>query len=50
MGPRAGLDVCEEISHPPGFELRNAQPVASPFTDWYVTSEIATCASPVVSC
>jgi hypothetical protein len=28
VGPRAGLDVCEKISPPPGFDPRTVQPVA----------------------
>jgi hypothetical protein len=30
VGLRFGLDVCEKISPPPGFDPRTVQPVASP--------------------
>jgi hypothetical protein len=33
VGPRAGLDVCEKISPPPGLDPRTVQPVASRYTD-----------------
>jgi len=33
LGPRAGLDRCGKSRSPPGFDLRNVQPVASNYTD-----------------
>jgi hypothetical protein len=34
VDPRAGLDGCEKISPPPGFDPRTVQPVASRYTDY----------------
>jgi len=33
VGPRADLDGCGRACHPPGFDLRTIQPVASRYTD-----------------
>jgi hypothetical protein len=33
VGPRVGLDGCEESRPPPGFDPRTVQPVASRYTD-----------------
>jgi hypothetical protein len=33
VGPRAGLDVCENSRPPPGFDPRTVQPVVSRYTD-----------------
>jgi len=33
VGPRAGLDGCGKACHPPGFDPRTVQPVASRYTD-----------------
>ena len=33
-GPRAGLDRCGKSRHPPGFDSRAIQPVASRYTDY----------------
>ena len=33
VGPRAGLDGCGKFSHPPGFDPRTVQTVASRYTD-----------------
>jgi hypothetical protein len=32
-GPRAGQDGCRKFRHPPGFDPRTVQPVASIYTD-----------------
>ena len=34
MGLRAGLDRCGKSRHPPGFDPRTVQPVASRYTDY----------------
>ena len=34
MGPRAGLDRCGKSRHPPGFDPRTVQSVASRYTDY----------------
>ena len=33
VGPRAGLDGCGKSHHPPGFDPRTVQPVASRYTE-----------------
>jgi hypothetical protein len=38
MGPRTGLDGCEECRPPPGFDPRIVQPVTSCCTDYAVTA------------
>jgi hypothetical protein len=34
VGPRADLDRCGKSRHPPRFDPRTVQPVASRYTDW----------------
>jgi hypothetical protein len=34
VGPGAGLDRCGKSRHPPGFDLRTVQHVASRYTDY----------------
>ena len=34
VGSKAGLDRCGKSRHPPGFDPRTVQPVASRYTDW----------------
>jgi hypothetical protein len=36
VGPRTGLDGCGKSRSPPGFDLRNMQPVASRYTGWAI--------------
>jgi hypothetical protein len=38
MGPRVGLDGCGKSRHPPGFDPRTVQPVASRYTDWAIAA------------
>jgi hypothetical protein len=33
VDPMAGLDGCGKSRHPPGFDPRNVQPIASRYTD-----------------
>jgi hypothetical protein len=40
VGPRDGLDGCENISPPPGFDPRTIQPVASRYTDYAVSAHL----------
>ena len=36
VGPRAGLYRCGKFRHPPAFDPRTVQPVASRYTDWAI--------------
>jgi len=33
VSPRVGLEGCEKSRHPPGFDPRTVQPLASRYTD-----------------
>ena len=48
VGPRAGLDRCGKISHPPGFDPRTVQPVASRYTDWAIAAHTKVFGSPQI--
>jgi len=40
MDPRAGLEWCGKSRPPPGFDPRNVQPVASPYTDYAIPAHV----------
>ena len=42
VGTRAGLDGCEKISPPPGFDPRTVQPVPSRYTDYAIPAQFGT--------
>ena len=42
-GPQSGLDGCGKSRHPPGFDTRTIQPVASSYTDWAIPAHNRNC-------